>query len=121
MFEEYLEGLKPKINKTSKYKGIYFERTTKKWNVSINYNKESKHLASCDTEQECYKIYQDAELAIKNNEFEEFLKNIKHRYLIPCEYENIFYNTKNSTWLLINGGKRKYYKTKEKAFKQQLK
>lgn len=63
---EYREGKSArKVEKTSKYKGVSFQkdRNTNKWRATIQINKVKRHIGYFNTEDEAYEAY----LKEKNN------------------------------------------------------
>ena len=48
---------KNKINKTSKYTGVYWDKARNKWHVEIRFGKIKKHLGRFDCELEASNAY----------------------------------------------------------------
>ena len=64
---------------SSKYKGVFFEKKSKKWRASIKHNGITKHLGSFDNENDAARVYDEAakiyhgEYAVLN--FKEAIQN----------------------------------------------
>jgi hypothetical protein len=64
-------------NKTSKYKGVWFDKKRNKWIASIKIKGKNKTLGTFDTEEEAYIVRKEAEemALLEDYSFLEFKKN----------------------------------------------
>lgn len=64
-------------NNTSGYKGVIWNRQRNKWTARIKYNYKSYHLWHSDNLYECISVRKEAENAIKEGRFMEYISKLK--------------------------------------------
>jgi len=94
---------KDKKNGSSKYIGVYFHKGNKKWVATIRVNGELKRLGAFTSEEEASEYYQNALIAIENNE--EMIVKIP---IQTSNYKGVSWKKLNSKWaaqIMKNGKK----------------
>jgi len=89
------------IRSSSKYVGVNYNSRLKKWGSRITISKNTVYLGTFDTELEASKYYENALIAIKNNE-EIQIKKFEY----TSKYKGVCYNKKAKKWVAgikING------------------
>jgi len=98
---------KDKKGGSSKYVGVSWYKSSKKWRSSININAKELHLGFFNSEKEAAKYYQDALTCVEENKIDEIkVKKSKTH----SKFKGVSYIKKNKKWfsqITING-KQKY-------------
>lgn len=104
---------------SSQYKGVCWDKSSKKWRSEILINNKSEFLGLFNSELEASKYYQ---LALKS--FQEGKEIIKVRHIYSSKYKQVSLHKKTRKWItyIKIGNKRKhlgYFNSEEEAFNYQ--
>lgn len=77
--ENIIRGKRSKLNKnkSSKFTGVTFRESSKKWRSLVRNKGKSFELILSNSESECANVYLQAVEAIKNDCFEDFLSDLR--------------------------------------------
>jgi hypothetical protein len=85
---------KDRINGTSKYVGVYFQKSSKKWCSHICINGIVTYLGSFNLEEDAKKYYEKALYSLKNNDEIIVKKRIK-----SSKYKGVSFKKSSNKWI----------------------